>query len=150
MSFSALPKVQAASREAGDAAAGGTGGFQINLTPLYGITMPIIVRKGQLEVTTALARPRIERVPEGPAFAVDIARSGQASIYGDILVFKPGSGDPVFLVRGIGVYPEVSSRLAQFVISDEQAATMRGPAKVEFREPLEKGGALIASVDAVL
>jgi hypothetical protein len=43
-----LPKVQPASRAATEGAGGDGGGFQINLTPLYGITMPIIVRKGQL------------------------------------------------------------------------------------------------------
>lgn len=150
MSFSAIPKVQPIVAAAAAAAPSAQGGFAINLIPLYGITMPIIVRKGQLEVTAGLAHPRLEQTADGPAFAVDIQRNGRASAFGDVLVYKRGSNDPVFVVRGIGVYTEIASREVKFAVADEQAAAMRGPVKVEFREPLEYGGALIASVDAVL
>ena len=70
------------------------GGFAINLMPIYGITMPIIIRKGELEVTAGLANPRIEQGPEGPAFLVDITRAGTASVYGDLLVYRQGGDEP--------------------------------------------------------
>jgi hypothetical protein len=146
MSFSALPKVRPVT-PATDAQAQGV---SFSIIPVYGITMPIIIRKGELAVTAALANPRLEQTEEGPAFAFDIARSGKASVYGDVLVYHPGSDEPVFIVRGIGVYPEIESRHSTFVIPPEQAAAMRGPVRVELREPLTQGGALIASVDAAL
>ena len=146
MSFSAVPKVQpieAAPEE-------GAQGFSVKIVPVYGITMPIIVRKGELEVTAGLANPRIVAGEQGQAFAVDITRSGTASVYGDLLVYRPGSNEPVLAVRGIGVYPEIISRQAAFGLSPEQAAAIRGPVRIELREPLQAGGALIASLDAVL
>ena len=146
MSFNALPKVEPVS----DAPAEGAQGLSINIIPIYGITMPIIIRKGELEVTAGLANPQIVQGEQGEAFEVDITRSGAASVYGDLLVYRPGSSDPVLVARGIGVYPEIASRRAVFGLSPEQAVAIRGPVRVELRDPLQNGGALIASLDAVL
>ena len=146
MSFAALPKVQAIA-PVGEAPAGG---FAINLIPIYGITMPIIIRKGEVEVTAGLANPRLEQGPEGPLFGVDITRSGTASVYGDLLVYRQGEDEPAFVARGIGVYPEISGRHSAFGLSAEQAAALHGPVRVELREPLQAGGALITALDAVL
>ena len=93
--------------------------------------MPIIVRKGELEVTAGLANARLEQAPEGTQFKVDMTRSGSASVYGDLLVYRQGQS-------------------AAFMLSPEQAGLMRGPVRVELREPLQSGGALITSLDAVL
>src|SRR5688572_8163909 len=46
MSLSAVPKARPA-QATGEAPA--NGGFSVQITPIYGITMPIIVRKGDLE-----------------------------------------------------------------------------------------------------
>ncbi len=147
MSFAALPKVQAVAPATQDAP---EGGFAINLTPIYGITMPIIIRKGELQVTAGLANPRIEQGAEGAEFRVDITRSGTTSVYADLLVYRPGQDEPVFAARGIGVYPEIDARHSAFGLSPEQAAAMHGPVRVELHEPFQAGGALIASVEAVL
>lgn len=147
MSFAALPQVQAISPSS---EALPETGFAINLVPIYGITMPVIIRKGELEVTAGLANPRIELASEGPAFRIDITRSGSASLYGDLLVYRQGTDEPAFVARGIGVYPEIDSRHSTFSLLPEQAEAMRGPVRVEFREPLQTGGALITSLDAVL
>jgi len=147
MSFSALPKLKPAQPTAAGAPASG---FAIDLVPLYGITMPIIIRKGELKVTTALANAHLAKTATGDDFAVDISRVGTESTYGDLVVYKSGAKDPVFTVRGIGVYPEIATRHLALSIPPEQAAAMRGQVKVEFRDPVENGGALIASLDTVL
>ncbi|MBT2135259.1 molecular chaperone [Croceibacterium sp. LX-88] len=145
MSFAAIPKVQPIAQSE-DAPADG---FVVKITPIYGITMPIIVRKGQLEVVAGLANPRIEQTEGSYAFAIDISRSGDASLYGDLLVYGSGS-EPVFVARGLGVYPEIGSRHTTLPISADQAAAMHGQIRVEFREPVAEGGVLIASLNAVL
>jgi hypothetical protein len=147
MSFTAIPKAQPVEPVTAPTQ---TSGFAINLVPLYGITMPIIIRKGELQVTTALANARIVASPGGQDFAVDIARTGTESTYGDLLVYKRGSNEPVFIARGIGVYPEIAARHLSLTIPAEQAAAMRGPVRVEFRQPVENGGAMIASLEAAL
>jgi len=145
MSFAALPKVRPVTDIPTD-----KNGIAINLIPVYGIVMPIIIRKGELTVTAGLANPRIVHGAKGDEFVVDMTRSGKESIYGDLLVYRQGAKDPAFIARGIGVYPEIATRHAAFSISPEQAAAMKGAVKVEFRGAVESGGGLITSVDAVL
>lgn len=147
MSFAAIPKVQAVAPA--DESAPATG-FAINLIPIYGITMPIIIRKGELEVTAGLANPRIEQGPDGAIFRVDISRSGEASVYGDLLVYRQGAAEPALVARGVGVYPEIDNRHSTFGLSPEQAQALRGPVRVELRESILTGGALITAIDAVL
>jgi hypothetical protein len=147
MAFAAVPKVRPIEPTPDGEA---PQGVAIRLLPIFGITMPIIVRKGEIEVTAALANPHIEQTADGANFAVDISRSGTGSVYGDLLVYHQGSNDPVFVLRGIGVYPEIEARHSSFDIPGDQAAAMRGPAHIEFRQSLENGGALIAAMDAVL
>ena len=146
MSFAALPKV----RPVAPTDEAPAQGISISIIPVYGITMPIIIRKGDLEVTGALANPKLEETPDGTVFAVDISRSGEASLYGDLLVYPQGSNDPAFVARGLGVYPEIESRHSAFEVSPEQAAALRGPVRVELRGPVQQGGALIAALDTVL
>ena len=145
MSFAALPKVRPVTEAVGDKK-----GIAIALTPIYGIVMPIIVRKGELTVTAGLANPHLVHGPKHDEFVIDMTRSGNESIYGDLLVYPQGAKDPAFVARGIGIYPEIASRHAVFAITPEEAAAMKGRARVEFREAVENGGALITSVDAML
>jgi len=147
LSFAAIPKVEAISA---DTAAAPASGFAINITPIYGITMPVIIRKGTLEAVAGLANPRIERTEDGEAFFVDITRAGEASLYGDLLVYRQGDAEPTAIARGIGVYAEVDRRKAGIALSPEQAAALRGPVRVELREPIQRGAGLITAVDAAL
>ena len=145
MSFAALPKVRPVTDGPVDKS-----GIAINLIPVYGIVMPIIIRKGELKVTAGIANPRIVHGPNGDRFSLDMTRSGNESIYGDILVYRQGAKDPAFTARGIGVYPEIEARHATFELSPEQSVALKGPVRIEFREAVENGGALIASIDSAL
>ena len=145
MSFAALPKVEAVAQPVNEAT-----GVSIALTPIYGVVMPIIVRKGKVEVTGGLANPRIVRTENGDAFEIDMVRSGTSSLYGDLMVFARGANEPSFIARGVGVYPEIGQRHSTFGLSPEQSAALKGPVRVEYREASENGGGLIAAVDAVL
>ena len=146
MSFAALPKVQAVAQQPTQVA----GGVSIALTPIYGVVMPIIVRKGSVEVTGGLANPRLTKTEYGDAFAIDMIRSGTSSLYGDILVFRRGANEPAFIARGVGVYPEIGERHSTFDITPEQRAALTGAVRIEYREASENGGGLIAAIDGVL
>lgn len=123
-----------------------TGGVAISLVPIYGVTIPVIVRRGQLSATAALALPRIvEDVPGRPVFQLDISRSGNRSLYGEILVTVPGQAMPVIVARGVGVYTELTQRTLNLAITPEQAALLRGQAvTVRYIEDRDAGSGLIA------
>jgi len=126
------------------------GGVQIQLIPVYGVTIPIIIRKGKLEAQAALANPRIENNEDGVALKLDLSRNGTRSVFGEIRVTKPGFSEPVMIARGIAIYPELDSRTVTLPINEEVAARLKGAITVGYYEAAEAGGALIAEVKTVL
>lgn len=126
-------------------------GVTIKLQPIYGITIPVIVRKGQLAATAAIVNPQVVAVAGRPTLALSLNRSGSRSVFGEILVRPAGGGDPIVQSRGIAVYPELGSRLVHVPLSAEQAAALKGrPLRIEYRELPENGGALIAALDSAI
>lgn len=126
------------------------GGFTIALTPIYGVTIPIIVRYGNLQATAAIANGRMEKDANGQSFAFDLSRSGDRSTYGEIRITKPGVAEPLMVARGIAVYPEVTKRTVSLPVPPEIAAQLNGPVSVAYYESANDGGALIAKSDMVI
>jgi P pilus assembly chaperone PapD len=122
-------------------------GFQIRLTPVYGVTIPVIIRKGQLEAAATIANPQLVREGSATFLKLDLTRKGGRSVYGELVVTARGVKEPVFVARGIAVYPELERRSLELQVSAEQAAKFKGPLRFEYREMPENGGKLIAAID---
>lgn len=120
------------------------GGFSIQLTPIYGITIPVIVRQGALTATAGVAGAQIAAGEDGPQLEVELTRSGDRSTYGDIRVLKAGHAKPVFLARGVAVYPEVGRRSIGFALAPEQVQALKGAATVQYVEVTDAGERLLA------
>jgi len=146
MSFKAIPKP----REVTDAAPAEGSGVAIQLIPIYGVTIPIIVRHGRVEAQVAINQPRVVQTQDGPQLAVTLSRAGDSSTYGELRVTKSGVKDPLVISRGLAIYPELGSREVRIPLTPEQAANMNGQLRFEYREMPEAGGGLIASVDAAV
>ncbi len=145
MLFRAIPKAQPVT-EAQDAG----NGLKIQLIPIYGITIPIIVRKGKLESTAALANVQIATDNEGPTLQFDLTRKGARSVFGEIHVTRPGVAEPLMVAKGIAIYPEVPSRQVSLPFGPELAAKMHGEVVISYYEAPEAGGGLISQVRTVL
>ncbi len=144
MLFRAIPRVTPVTQSADE-----NKGVQIQLNPIYGVTIPIIVRKGKLEATAALANPRVETDEEGnPVFRVDMSRQGNGSVFGEIRVTTAGAKEPI-VFRGIAVYPELDSRIVTLPLTSESVGRLKGPVTVGYYMPIEDGGALLAEVKAL-
>ena len=122
-------------------------GVSIKLTPVYGITIPVFVRRGRLEASATLANAHLQTAPGGSYVELDMTRTGQRSVYGE-LIGKSARGDVLFNLRGIAVYAEIAHRKVQIPLSAEQLVKLKGPVKIEYRELAENGGALIAATSA--
>lgn len=146
MSFKAIPKP----REVTDAPPSASEGVSIKLTPIYGVTIPIIVRHGRVEAQVAINQPRVVQTEQGAQLALTLSRSGDSSTYGELRVTKAGVKDPLVISRGLAIYPELGSREVRIPLSAEQAASLTGQLRFEYREMPEAGGGLIASVDAAV
>lgn len=125
-------------------------GVTIALTPIYGVTIPVIVRQGSLTATAAIANPRLIADDEGPALEVTLTRNGTRSVYGRIRVSRAGLSTPILEARGIAVYAETARRTVSLPVSPETAAALKGPVRIEYLEDQDVGGGLIAAVDAVI
>ena len=145
MLFRAIPKAPAAGsgEEVGS-------GLKIQLIPIYGISIPIIVRKGNLEATAALSNVRMSADNEGPTLEFDLTRKGDRSVFGEIHVTKPGTAEPITIAKGIAIYPEVASRNVSLPMPPEVAAKMHGEVVISYYEAPEAGGGLISQVRQVL
>lgn len=145
MLFRAIPKTPAA-----DGTANPADGVKIQLIPIYGISIPIIVRKGILQATAALNNVRFGKDEQGPTLELDLNRAGQRSLFGEIHVSKPGASEPLHITKGIAAYLEIDRRTVSIPLSPELAAQLRGEVVVSYFEAPEAGGGLIAQVRAVL
>lgn len=145
MLFRAIPSTAAATDTANDGS-----GVKIQLIPIYGVTIPVIVRKGKLSATAALANPKISRDNEGQTLQFDLSRVGDRSIYGEIRVTKPGLTEPLLVARGIAIYPELTSRSVSLPLSQVDADKIKGEVTIGYYEASEAGGGLIAQVRTVI
>lgn len=146
MNFRAIPPTETPEQAA---ATGPEAGVQIRLTPVYGITIPVFVRKGRLEAQASLGQVQVIRSNTGSYLEIDMGRGGNRSVYGEVIGKSP-RGEVLFSMRGIAIYPEVTKRKAKVPLTPEQLAKLHGPIRVEYRELPENGGALLAETTATL
>jgi P pilus assembly chaperone PapD len=118
----------------------------VQVTPIYGITIPVIVRRGALQATAAISGVALTNTKDGQRLDLQLTRSGTRSTYGNIRVMKPGEPKPLMEVVGIGVYPEVTSRTVSLGIAPDVAALMKGPVVIQYVEEPESGGKVIAEI----
>lgn len=91
-------------------------GISIRLTPVYGVTIPVIVRTGELSASssiTDLAVQRPARKGQPPRATFQLHRNGDRSVYGDIRIYHQTQGGEERLVgrtRGLAVYPPLPKR----------------------------------------
>ncbi|QLC26946.1 molecular chaperone [Parasphingopyxis algicola] len=146
MLFRAIPRPRPVAAET----EGAGEGFQIRLIPVYGVTIPIIVRHGNLTATAAIANPRIVEEDGVQAVGFDLSRLGDRSVYGEVTVTRPGVDVPLARARGVAVYAEIGSRSVILPVSEEFQGSLAGPVRIQYREPDGAGGSLIAETEAVL
>lgn len=107
-----------------DAAAQGSNQLSFRITPVFGLSIPVIVRHGEADARGEIRNPRLtyaEISPDGvaparrtPILAFDVARSGKNSLFGNIEVRSKGrEKDPIGLIRGLGLYTEIDHRSIQ-------------------------------------
>ncbi len=145
MSFKAIPKAREVSSQPQTDQS-----VSIQLIPIYGVTIPIIVRHGRVEAQVAITQPSIVQGEDGPELAMSISRAGDSSAYGELRVTKAGVADPIVQLTGLAIYPEIEARTVRVRLTPEQASALNGQLRIEYREMPEAGGGLLAAVDTVL
>jgi len=103
--FRAIPKTEALASVKDDKTE--DKGFGIKLTAIYGITMPIIIKVGKLNVETSLSDLQLLKEKDIQYLKFNVNRSGNSSVFGDIqinYISPAGVATSVGNVKGFAVY----------------------------------------------
>ena len=126
-------------------------GLRFQLTPIYGVTIPVIVRLGNLQATAGIANVHLEKTKDGgSAVALDLTRSGSRSTFGEVRVLKAGVKAPIALQKAVAVYTEINSRHVSVPLSPEFKGDASGPVTVQYVETYDDGSHVIAETQTVL
>ena len=135
---------------------GNPAAFSVQLTAIYGVSIPIIVRHGDTSAKATLSD--LELVPPSGAEAVPtlrfrIGRTGNQSIYGNLTVtFVPARGKPsvVGLANGVAVYTPNPLRRAAIPLRAPPGVVLKnGRLQLAYTKQ-EKGNETIAEADLLV
>jgi P pilus assembly chaperone PapD len=150
--FEKLPEPSAANSVEGQ---GQQQGIGIVLNVLVGASIPVIVREGDTNATVALSHLALQPGADGrPMLGLQMDRSGNRSVYGDLAVsFTPAGGAEVEVARvgGLAVYtPNALRRASVALAPPATVALKRGTLHVTYRERPDAGGKLLAEASLAL
>ena len=102
----------------------------VKISALIGVSIPVIVREGNLQAEVALSNLALEKSTAGdaPVLSVEINRSGSRSVYGDFLVtFKTANGveKTVAQALGVSVYTPNLLRRAKLVLHPDSKVPLQ-------------------------
>ncbi len=116
--------------------------FSVQLIPVIGITIPVIVRQGKLNSTVSLSDFELKQmntVKGQIILSLKINREGNSSAYGDFRVyFTPQGGKQVVIgeVNGIAVYTPLANRSVDINLQTPPAFNLsNGELYITYLEP---------------
>ena len=116
------------------AASGEPGELRIVINSVFGLSIPAIVRQGDIDVRAGIENARIEfadmspdgvKPPQKTAVMVfEVLRQGHNSLFGNFEVRPVGArgGNPLGIARGVGVYTELDRRTVRIPLTRIPAA----------------------------
>ncbi len=125
-------------------------GLAFKLIPVYGVTIPVIVRLGNLEAKAGIADVHHVAANGKNAVIMQLTRAGTRSTYGEIRVMKAGVKQPVAFLKGVAVYKELTTRKVVVPVDADYKGAISGPVTVQYYEVTDNGATLAAETSATL
>lgn len=125
-------------------------GLHLQLIPVYGVTIPVIVRLGNLQAKAGISDVRLESHEGKPAIGLELSRSGTRSTFGEVRVLKAGVKDPIAVQRAVAVYTEIGARRVTIPLDPAFKGDVAGPVTVQYFETYADGTEKLAETQAVL
>jgi hypothetical protein len=130
-------------------------GISIKLIPVFGISIPVIIRVGEVNTEVSLTDPSVEMAEDTiPVLNMTFLRKGNMSVYGDLSVeYISAQGKTISagIIKGIAVY--TPNPLRHFKLNLEQHPGIdyhSGKLHITYTTPAESKMAKIAETDLVL
>ena len=125
-------------------------GVHFQLTPVYGVTIPVIVRLGNLSATAGIADVHLAEKDGNRVVSLELSRAGQRSTFGELRVLKAGVKEPLAIQRAVAVYTEIGKRRVDIPLNPAFKSDLSGPVTVQYLETYDDGSHMIAETSAVL
>jgi hypothetical protein len=112
----------------------------VQLVPVYGISIPVIIHSGSINVTTSITDLRLISM-EGkvPVVRLTLNRQGNISAYGDLKAeFIPSQGKSLLVanIKSIGIYTSIRKRTINLELNNLQGRILqKGKLKVSYTSP---------------
>lgn len=113
--------------DAGDAKSAGDendGALGINISAVFGVTVPVIIRKGVLSAEASLSTPKIKKVGEDTFLELTINREGTKSFLGTLNVFA--DSQKIGILRNVAVYLSSERRVVSIKLDQDRAQNLSG------------------------
>ena len=129
--------------------------MSVQITPVFGISIPVIIRTGEVNVVSELSGMKIERLQDSISnLNLIINRTGNVSVYGDIFVeYVPikGKSVEIGLARGVAVYTSVDKRNFSVRLNNIKGVDLNsGKLRVRFTSPKDSPYELYAEKELLL
>lgn len=119
----------------GENIASASEGIAIEINTVFGISIPVIIRHGDSTTDTSLSDIELDLTGAFPQLSMVINRSGNMSVYGDLLVehiSESGETTQVGLVKGISVYTPNHKRYFKLELKKEKVDLISGKLKISY------------------
>lgn len=128
-----------------------SGKMSVSITPIFGISIPVIIREGNLNYKISLSDVAYTPADSVSLLSVKINRTGNRSSYGNLKVdFVPNSGVSytVAQANGVGVYTNITSRSFVFQIRNQPGKELKnGKFVIRYMLSREEGEAELSKVE---
>ncbi len=131
------------------------GSISVKLTPVFGITIPVIIRMGESTTKVELSDLKLNLTENmQPNLEMSFNRSGNMSVYGDLSVdhvSPSGEITRVGIANGVAVYtPNTIRRFNLNMVSTKEVDFSSGTLKVYFSAPSDVEQARYAEAELIL
>ena len=132
-----------------------TTSISVRLTPIFGITIPVIIRTGESTAKVSLSDLALDISDDtGPRLKLVFNRSGNMSFFGDLAVdhiSNQGKVTRVGIANGVAVYTPNTIRRFQFNLNNIQGVDFRsGKLRVIYSAPSDVKPAKFAEAELTL
>ena len=129
--------------------------ISIHLVPVFGISIPVIIKVGDYNTQVSLTDKSLEMAEDTiPVLNMTFARTGNMSVYGDLSVdyiSLQGKTIPAGTIKGIAVYSPNAARRIKFILDKDHGIDYHsGKLRITYSAPFEAGAAKIAETELLL
>lgn len=129
--------------------------MSVRITPIFGISIPVIVRHGELNLKMTISDVSFSANNDSTAnLSLQLNREGNRSSYGNIrVVYHPENAKAVEvgIANGVGVYTEIDKRIfnMRLLLRDGQKFG-NGKLAISYSTPFDEGNKVLAAYEFII